>query len=64
MAAERDDAVSPLLVRLSIGLEDPDDLIGDLLIGVAAARMTLRLIDKPFCESPPTAPINRADRLS
>ena len=26
-----DDAVSPLLVRLSIGLEDPDDLIGDLL---------------------------------
>ena len=24
------DAVSPLLVRLSIGLEDPDDLIGDL----------------------------------
>ena len=26
-----DDGVSPLLVRLSIGLEDPDDLIGDLL---------------------------------
>ena len=26
-----DDAVSPLLVRLSIGLEDPDDLIDDLL---------------------------------
>ena len=26
-----DDAVSPLLVRLSIGLEDPDDLICDLL---------------------------------
>ena len=26
-----DDAVSPLLVRLSIGLEDPDDLIEDLL---------------------------------
>ena len=26
-----DDVVSPLLVRLSIGLEDPDDLIDDLL---------------------------------
>lgn len=26
-----DDAVSPDLVRLSIGLEDPDDLVGDLL---------------------------------
>ena len=35
-----DDAVSPLLVRLSIGLEDPDDLIDDPLSGAAAARMT------------------------
>ena len=38
-----DDAVSPLLVRLSIGLEDPDDLADDLLSALRRQyRMTLR----------------------
>lgn len=28
--------ISPGLIRLSVGLEDPDDLIGDLMLGLAA----------------------------
>ncbi|WP_213685086.1 O-succinylhomoserine sulfhydrylase [Roseicyclus sp.] len=32
--------ITPGLVRLSVGLEDPDDLIADLLAGLAAAART------------------------
>ena len=31
--------ITPGLVRLSVGLEDPDDLIADLLSGLAAAAL-------------------------